>query len=94
MPDTGPSWAHRPNDDARWHTQWVARRRLSPKLIAVLVLAHLVVTTLTWRDLGERSDTQVRGSKRVWRVVTALNMSNSAAYWLFGRRRSVGSPGV
>ena len=29
---------------------------------------------------------QIRGSKRFWRVVIALNPGNSLLYWLFGRR--------
>jgi hypothetical protein len=33
-----------------------------------------------------RSDDDVRGSKRFWRVAVLLNPGNSVAYWLFARR--------
>jgi len=42
--------------------------------------------TLAWRDLNRRPPTQVRGSKRFWRVLIALNPGNSVLYWIFGRR--------
>jgi hypothetical protein len=55
-------------------------------LVAVLLVAHVCVTALTWHDLQARSQTQVRGPKQLWKVLSALNMSNSAAYWLFARK--------
>ena len=72
----------------RWHTRGMARPKPSPRLIAALAVAHLVVTTLVWRDLRRRTDDQVRGSKRIWRIASAANMSNSIAYLLIGRRGS------
>jgi hypothetical protein len=45
------------------------------------------VTALTWRDLQARRPAQVRGPKQLWKVLAALNMGNSAAYWLFARKR-------
>jgi hypothetical protein len=61
--------------------------RSKPRVYAGLLVAHLIVTSLTWRDLRHRSDEQVRGPKRLWRVASAANMSNSLAYVVFGRRR-------
>ncbi|HWD56612.1 MAG TPA: hypothetical protein VG346_15920 [Acidimicrobiales bacterium] len=55
-------------------------------LIVVLVI-HVIVLNLTWRDLRRRPDAAVRGKKRVWRVASALNTTGSVTYWLFGRRR-------
>jgi len=57
----------------------------------VLVLAHIAVVhipaaVLTWRDLRERPDAQVRGDKRIWRVASILNTSGSLTYGLLGRR--------
>jgi uncharacterized membrane protein len=63
-----------------------------PRFYAVLLVAHLVVTSFTWRDLRSRSADQVRGPKRLWQVASAANMSNSLAYFLFGRRRIVSVP--
>jgi hypothetical protein len=77
-----------PSPTGRWHTRWMARPKPSPRLIATLAVAHLIVTTLVWRDLRRRADDQVRGSKRIWRVASAANMGNSVAYVLIGRKRS------
>jgi hypothetical protein len=74
--------------NARWHTRWMARPKPSPRLIATLAVAHLIVTSLVWRDLRRRTDDQIRGSKRIWRIASAANMSNSLAYVLIGRKRS------
>ncbi len=78
-----------PSPGRRWHTRRVARRRPSPATIAVLVVAHLVVTSVTWRDIRRRPADQIRGSKRLWRALSATNMSWSLAYLLFGRKRAV-----
>ena len=59
-------------------------------LVTVLVyvaVVHVPVTALTWRDLSARPDAQVRGSKTIWRVASAVNTMGSVAYWLVGRRR-------
>ncbi len=55
-------------------------------LIVVLVI-HVIVLNLTWRDLRHRPDSAVRGQKRMWRIASAMNTTGSVAYWLFGRRR-------
>jgi hypothetical protein len=54
-------------------------------LIVVLVL-HVFLLNLTWRDLRRRPDAAVRGKKRVWRLWSGVNTTGSVAYWLFGRR--------
>ena len=56
-------------------------------VLAYIVVFHVPVTVLTWQDLNARPDAQVRGSKTLWRVVSALNTMGSVAYWLLGRRR-------
>jgi hypothetical protein len=65
----------------------VEKRRLSPGLLAAIVAGHLILTSFIWRDIRNRSDDQVRGSKRLWRFATGVNSANSIAYLLFGRRR-------
>jgi hypothetical protein len=62
------------------------RRRPSPPVLAALLVAHIVVTALTWRDISRRSDEQLRGKKWFWRAFSALQMGNSAVYWLVGRK--------
>jgi hypothetical protein len=54
-------------------------------LIVVLVI-HVIMLNLTWRDLRRRPDAAVRGKKRIWRLWSGMNTTGSIAYWLFGRR--------
>ncbi|HWE68736.1 MAG TPA: hypothetical protein VG205_00155 [Acidimicrobiales bacterium] len=61
-------------------------RRTKLVLGAALVVVDLVSAALTFRDLRGRDESQIRGSKRFWRIATIANPGNSLAYWLFGRR--------
>jgi hypothetical protein len=65
----------------------MVKRAPSPKVIAAIVVGHLVLTSLAWRDIGHRPDDQIRGNKKVWRVATGANSVNSLAYFIFGRKR-------
>jgi hypothetical protein len=58
------------------------------RIIATVVPVQVVLATLAWRDLARRPATQVRGSKKFWRVFVTMNPGNSVAYWLVGRRRA------
>ena len=62
--------------------------RSRPKRIALvsLVLAEVRLAVLTWRDLRHRPADEIRGSKRLWRVISTINPGNSVAYWLVGRK--------
>jgi len=62
-------------------------RRLKPYVLTALVFVDLVMAVLAWRDLSQRSDEQVRGGHRFWRVAIIANPGNSVAYWILGRRR-------
>jgi hypothetical protein len=66
----------------------VERRRPNPAVLAAILVGHVAVTALTWRDLRHRADDQVRGSKKWWRVASAANTTNSLVYLLFGRKRT------
>ena len=61
-------------------------RRPDPRVIAGVVAAEVVVAALAYRDLGRRTDAQVRGPKTLWRVFMGLNPGNALLYWLVGRR--------
>jgi len=64
-------------------------RERKPGTVKVLLLylpVHILVAALTWRDIGHRPADRVRGSKRLWRLVSALNTLGAVAYWLAGRR--------
>jgi hypothetical protein len=63
-------------------------RPKSGKPILLVLVAHLIITTLTWRDLNNRPPEQVRGNKLVWRIASGANTVGSLAYLLFGRRRA------
>jgi hypothetical protein len=55
-------------------------------IAAIIVPAQVVGAVLAWRDLARRTDDQVRGNKRAWRLFVSINPGNSVFYWLFGRR--------
>ena len=63
------------------------RRRRPPAAVAGLGVAATVSASLAWRDLNRRSPAQLRGSRRMWRILLTVNPGNSALYWLLGRRR-------
>ncbi len=65
-----------------------AKQALDKRLLAAIGVTHVVAMILTWRDLRNRPDEQVRGNKSVWRVASAVNIVGSATYWVFGRRRA------
>jgi hypothetical protein len=55
-------------------------------VIAVVVPMEVVSAVFAWRDLSQRGDGEIRGSKRFWRLFMAVNPGNSLLYWLLGRR--------
>jgi hypothetical protein len=59
-----------------------------PALIAALVVVDLVAAIFAWRDLNRRSEDEVRGGKRLWRLVIVANPGNSFVYWVAGRKRT------
>ena len=56
------------------------------RAVLLYLPVHFLVAAVTWRDIGRRSPQQLRGSKRLWRVASALNTLGAVAYWLAGRR--------
>ena len=56
------------------------------RILTVALVIHVIMLSLTWRDLSHRPAAAVRGKKRMWRVASLLNTSGSVTYWLFGRR--------
>lgn len=63
------------------------RRKLDPRLLGFLIAVHVFVMALTWRDIGRRDPSQIRGPKWLWRLASALQMGNALVYWLFARKR-------
>ena len=62
--------------------------RKNTAVLAAILAAHVAITSLTWRDIRNRPDGQVRGSKRAWRIASALNTVGSLGYLVLGRRKS------
>lgn len=61
-------------------------RRRPPAAMVALAAAATASGAFAVRDLNRRSPAEVRGSKRLWRVLIAVNPGNSVLYWIFGRR--------
>ena len=62
------------------------KRKPNKALLGGLIAGSMISAALARRDLARRSDSQVRGNKKAWRVFMLLNPGNSIVYWLFGRR--------
>ncbi len=56
------------------------------RILTVALVVHVIMLSLTWRDLSRRPAAAVRGKKGMWRLASLLNTSGSVTYWLFGRR--------
>ncbi len=56
------------------------------KVVLLCLPVHILVAAVTWRDIGRRSPHQMRGSKRLWRLLSAVNTLGAVGYWLVGRR--------
>jgi len=69
----------------------MAKRKPNKVLLAVVGFVHLLVTAAAWRDIRGRRPEQIRGSKTLWRIVSAANTGGSLAYLLIGRKPSAAS---
>ena len=49
------------------------------RILSVALVIHVIMLSLTWRDLSKRPDAAVRGKKKMWRLASLLNTSGSAA---------------
>jgi hypothetical protein len=58
-----------------------------PAWLVPALAGHVLLAALVWRDLARRPATGVRGSKNLWRLLSAANTSGSLAYVLVGRKR-------
>lgn len=59
----------------------------SQKKFAVGALGvHFLIVGITHRDIMMRPDEQIRGSKRMWRLLTTANSMFSPIYYAIGRR--------
>jgi hypothetical protein len=65
----------------------MSRRSARPGNVIPALVAHVILTALVWRDINRRDPSELRGSKTLWRILTAINTGNHALYLLVGRRR-------
>jgi len=54
--------------------------------ILLILMGHVLVTSLTWRDIRRRPQQRIRGGKGLWRLLSGVNTLGSVGYWLIGRR--------
>jgi hypothetical protein len=66
----------------------MAKKKIDPRLLTVLLVIQAVIGTLTVRDISARPSDQVRGPKLLWKMWGGTNTLGSALYWLIGRKRS------
>jgi hypothetical protein len=65
-------------------------RKTNP--IVPILIGHALVAAWTWRDIRRRPAQQIRGSKTLWRILSAVNTLGSVSYWLIGRRYGRSQP--
>jgi hypothetical protein len=56
------------------------------KVVLLYLPVHVLIAAATWRDIGRRSPQQMRGSKGLWRLLSAVNTLGAVGYWLAARR--------
>lgn len=66
-----------------WNELTPAQRRA----IAVAGFLQFVLQAVALRDLKRRDDAAVRGSKRLWRLLSFVNYVGPIAYLTVGRKR-------
>jgi hypothetical protein len=67
--------------------RWSDLSRAERSVIGAAIALQLSLLTAAQVDLTRRPAKQVRGDKRVWRVVSFLNFVGPLAYFAFGRKR-------
>jgi len=66
----------------------MAKKKIDPRVLTVLLVLQAVIGTLTVRDISSRPKDQVRGPKLLWKVWGGTNTFGSVLYWLIGRKRA------
>jgi len=51
----------------------------------ILGIAHLTLLVAALRDIRRRPADQIRGSKRLWTMISFVNWVGPIAYFMFGR---------
>ncbi|MER6663954.1 PLDc N-terminal domain-containing protein [Amycolatopsis keratiniphila] len=62
------------------------RHTTNPGLLGFLTGVQLTLATVAWTDLALRPAAEIRGSKRRWALIIAINFAGPIAYLTWGRR--------
>lgn len=62
-----------------------------PLIASILIAVSVGIVAIAERDLHSRQPSQIRGSKRIWRLAS-LNALGAIAYLAWGRRQPSPSP--
>jgi hypothetical protein len=62
-----------------------SRQRIA---IFALGVVQLALASLAWRDLAHQPSGRVRGPKRLWGFVIAVNWIGPISYFVIGRKRT------
>ena len=68
--------------------QWKDLSTRQRVTIFALGVVQLALASLAWRDLAHRPRERVRGPKRLWGFVIAVNWVGPLSYFTVGRKRS------
>lgn len=63
-----------------------ARRKPAPGALGFLTGVQLTLAAVAWTDLAMRPAAEIRGSKRRWALIIAVNFAGPIAYLTWGRR--------
>jgi len=62
------------------------RHRPAPGVLGFLTGVQLTLAAVAWTDLALRPAGEIRGSKRRWALIIAINFVGPVAYLIWGRR--------
>ncbi|EME55076.1 PLDc N-terminal domain-containing protein [Amycolatopsis decaplanina] len=58
----------------------------NPGVLGFLIGIQVTLAAVAWTDLALRPATEIRGSKRRWALIIAVNFAGPLAYLTWGRR--------
>lgn len=63
---------------------------LSPGLKGLIIglgIVQVGMIGVAHGDISRRPESEIRGPKRLWRLLTLINFAGPAAYFVYGRQR-------
>lgn len=71
--------------------RWKDLSRGQKRFVLGAVATHFVIVGIAHRDIMLRDGDEIRGPKRMWRLLTTANSLFTVIYFLVGRRRPTAS---